>query len=155
MAVYNLCQTVDPFIKRSEGCVWTQTEIESEVYELLMFISAHGVARTSYGTGSVSSDVRGDQRLCSQLWPTTLFTAVTNGNPCGGYNVRMDMRVQHCKIHNSHHSGEVSGELSNWQWPPRSVGLNAVVALGSYKTPCSLVDCWEVWNTHNDSSPAL
>jgi len=63
MAVHNLCQTVQPFIQERERGVWAETGIESEVYNLLMLISAHSMAEASYGNGSLSLDASGFQRL--------------------------------------------------------------------------------------------
>jgi len=46
--------------------VWAETGIESEVYNLLMLISAHSMAEASYRNGSVLLDASGYQRLYMQ-----------------------------------------------------------------------------------------
>jgi len=46
--------------------VWAEKGIESEVYYLLMLISAHSMAEAIYGNGSVLLDASGYQRLCLQ-----------------------------------------------------------------------------------------
>jgi len=80
MAVHNLCQTVQPLIQERERGVWAVTEIESELYNLLMLISVHSMAEASYGNGSVSLDASSYQRLSA---------AKTKRRPCGGYDIRM------------------------------------------------------------------
>jgi len=51
--------------ERERG-VSAETGIESEVYNLLMLISAHSTTEASYGNGSVSLDASGYRRLCLQ-----------------------------------------------------------------------------------------
>ena len=93
---HNMCQTVDPFINDKQECVQTETEIGSEIKELLPLVSAWSVAPSSYGSGSVSPDVSKAVQKKTQVvdvmsqWVCQYSTA--------GHT--MGVSVQHSRTHN-------------------------------------------------------